>query len=166
MVIKHFPGTFSQVVYPRTLEDSAWWSLNGVVSRLLLTTDDSCHIGLQIHQAVYGKFRPDSKHNIAGRWKQVTMKTEDLPYQPFNSVAPHGTTSFSVHTNSQPIVTFHVRQINHGKPVPSESLTKPINELKLPGCLEQVNFRESETVQPAQAANCLRPFALLRLITA
>ena len=118
----------------------------GCVSRLFLTANYPCHAGLQIDQAVYGKSRPDSKNNIAGRGKQVTMKTENFPYQPFNPITPHCITSFSVHTNSQPVVTLCVRQINQGKPLTMESMPKPIDALKLPGCPEQVNFRECETV--------------------
>ena len=135
-------------------------------SRLFHTTKQPYHTGLYIHQAVYGESRPDSNNNIAGRWKHVTMKTEDFPYQPFNSITPHGITRFFLHTNSQPVVTFCVRHINHRKPLTVESLTMPINALEFPGCFEQVNFREWETVQLAQAANCLRPFALLLLMTA
>jgi len=140
--------------------------LKDAASRLFLTADYPCHTGLHIDQAVYGKFRPDSKNDIARRWKQVSIQTEDLSYQPFDPVAPHCITNFSMHTNSQPIVTLCVRHEYHDKPITSAPLTKPINALKLSRCPEQVNFRQSQTFQQAQQANCLRPFALLLLITA
>jgi hypothetical protein len=121
---------------------------------------------LQLDQVVQGESGTDSKNDIAGRRKQITIKPENLPYQPFDSVAPYCITNLSVHTNSQPLTTLSVRQKNHGKPVTMKSLPKSINALKLLGCLEQVNFRKSETVQRAQADSCFRPFALLLLITA
>jgi hypothetical protein len=137
--------------------------LKNAASHLFLTADYPCHTGLHIDQAIYSEFRPDSKNNIARSWKQVAIQTEDLPYQPFDPVAPYCITNFSMHTNPQPIEILRVRHKNHGKPIPSAPLAKPINALELSSCPEQVNFRESKTFQQA---NCLRPFALLLLITA
>jgi len=132
----------------------------------VLSADYPRHIGLHIDQAVDGKFRPDSKNNIAGQREQVTIQTKHLSYQPFDPVTPHSITCFSVNTDSQTIVMLCICQENHGKPVTSVPLAKPINALKFPRCPEQVSFRQSETFQQAQADNCFRPFALLLLITA
>jgi hypothetical protein len=91
---------------------------------------------LHIDQTVYGESGPDSKNNIA-RWRQlISVETKRLTYQPFDPVAANGITSFSMHTDSQPIIILIVRQKNHDKIVPSEPLTKPINALKLPGCFD------------------------------
>jgi hypothetical protein len=136
------------------------------ISRPFLTVDYPRHTGLHIDQAVYGEARPDGKNNIAGRRKQMTVETEDLPYQSFYSVAPHCITSFFLHTDSQPIVRLAVRKENNTKPIASKPLAKSINALKLPGGPKQMNLGKTKTAQLAQADNCFRPFALLLLITA
>jgi len=116
------------------------------ISRLFLTVNYPFHKVLHCTQTVYGESRTNSKNDIAGQRKQFTIKPKELTDEPFNPVAPHRIAGFPVHTDSQSIVRLRVRQINHGEILTSESLAKPVNALKLPGRLEQMNFRKSKTV--------------------
>jgi len=121
---------------------------------------------LHVKQTVDGKSGADRQDDIGGDRKQIPVETENFPDQPFDSVAPDRVTGFSVHTDPQSIVLKGIRQVNNGKSITPEPPAGPVDALKLPGCPQQVIFRKRETIQTVQAANCLRPFALLLLITA
>lgn len=146
-------------------EECSWCLRKGILSTCL-PADDSSHTGLHVKQTVNSKSGTDSKDDIGGRWKQIPVQTEDLPYQPFDPVPPHRISGFSVHTDPQPAVLKCVRQEDHGKAVTSKPPPRQVNALKIAGRSQQMFFREGIPIQAVQAANCLRPLALLLLITA
>lgn len=124
------------------------------------------HAGLHVAQAFDAKFRTDSKDNIGGRRKQITIQAKHFPYQPFYPVTSHRVAGFPVDTDSQAIVLEGIGQDNQSESITAKPSTGPVNPLKLPGRSQEMTLRERMTAQMAQAANCLRPFARLLLITA
>jgi len=88
---------------------------------------------LHVKQTVNSKTGTDSKDDIGSRWKQIPVQTENLPYQPFDSVPPHRISGFSVHTDPQPAVLKCIRQEDHSKAVTSKPPPRQVNALKIPG---------------------------------
>jgi len=121
---------------------------------------------VHLQQAVDGESGTDRQDDIGGRGKQVAVQTEDLSDQPFDPVAPHRVAGFSLHTDPQPIVLKGICQKDQSKSITSKPLSGSIDALKLPGRAQEMIFRKRGTIQTVQAANCLRPFALLLLMTA
>lgn len=147
-----------------------WKSAHGDYARAFsstrLTADYTSHAGFHTQQTVYCELGTDGKNDIGRRWKQVPVQTKNFPHQPLDPVTPYRITGFPMHADPQPIVLERVRQDDHGKAVASKPPTGKVNALKIAGRSQQMVFRESVSIQATQAANCLRPFALLLLITA
>jgi hypothetical protein len=114
-----------------SLEEFSWCLRKGILFHLF-NPDDSSHISLHVKQTVYCESWANSDHDIGNRWKQFPVQTEDLPYQPLDSVPPHRISGFFLHTDSQPAVLKCVWQEDHGKSVTSEPPTGLVNALKIP----------------------------------
>jgi len=65
-----------------------------------LTADDSSHFGLHVKQSVDCETGTDRQDDIDGCGKQVTVQTENFPYQPLDPIAPYRIAGFPVYTDS------------------------------------------------------------------
>jgi len=70
------------------------------ISSTWLSADDLSHTGLHVKQTVDCESRANRQHDIDGCRKQITVQTENFPYQPFDPVTPHRIAGFPVHTDS------------------------------------------------------------------
>ena len=122
--------------------------------------------GLHDAHAVVSKARTDSEDDVAGRGKQVAVEPEHFPEQSLDPVATDRAAGLLLDADAEPASFALGRQDNHGKPVAPYPPASPVNALEIPGGPEQILFRQRVPAHPLQAASCLRPLALLRLMTA
>ncbi len=125
-----------------------------------------CDTGLYDAHAVAGKARTDSENDVARRGEQIAIEPEHFPEQSLDPVATDRAAGLLLDADAEPASFALGRQDNHGKPVAPYPPASPVNALEFPGSPEQILFRQRVPVHPLQAASCLRPLALLRLMTA
>jgi len=116
-------------------------------SSTVLKPEDLYYAGLQSAQTIHVKSGTDGHNNITARWKHIPIEPEGFPNQPFYPVSADSFPGFFLHTDSQTVGAFRVRQDNHSKSFPPKPAPKPIDALKLPGRCEQICFRETIPAQ-------------------
>lgn len=166
-MIRHRPGIFIQ---PPTDDGSLVAGplpISGTDNSTTFTgTDRLPDTGQHLFQTVERESGTDGQNDIALCREQITVQTKNFPEQSFYSVAPDCIPSFTVHADSQPSKSERIVQEDQGKTVTSQPSAGAVDSLKLPCCPQSMIFREREAIQLLQAANCMRPFARLLLITA
>lgn len=165
--IRHRPGIFIQ---PPADDGSSVTGLLSILGSGIPVTSTGADrlpdTGQHLFQAVDRESGTDRQNDIAPCRKQITMQTENFPEQPFDSVPPDCVSSFTVHADSQPSIGERIVKEDQGETFTLQPLAGAVDPLELPCCPQSMIFREREAAQLFQAANCIRPFALLLLITA
>ena len=134
---------------------------------LSVTAGEQFHYpGLDRGQTVVVKARADGDDNVTGRGEPLAVQPEDFPHQSLNPVAANRVAGLPVQADPKSTAIPVGRQKNQCASIPPRSSPMPVDVLKFRGRPEQIPFGKRVPAHPRQAASCLRPLALLRLMTA